>query len=144
MSTSPSVRGCRDERHGLGGDRVDGWGGAVLPGGAQMGAAMSVRWCPKEGQRLFIGVYPTGLVYADRFREVDGDYVRLAYLNYRTLELEFDGPQGRALKFEGAEELRREIEADARSMQGRRGELFPTSAAGQSILLGGAVVRSTV
>jgi hypothetical protein len=42
----------------------------------------------KEGQRIFIGCYPTGLVYSDRWVEKDGDYKRLAYLNYGTLKLE--------------------------------------------------------
>jgi hypothetical protein len=39
---------------------------------------------------LFIGKYPTGLVYANKRVEVAGDYKRLAYLNYRTLALEVD------------------------------------------------------
>ncbi len=40
-------------------------------------------------QRIFIGIYPAGIVYADRTVEVDGDYARLAFLPYSTLELEF-------------------------------------------------------
>jgi hypothetical protein len=39
---------------------------------------------------LFIGNYPTGIVYANKRVEVAGDYKRLAYLNYRTLALEVD------------------------------------------------------
>ena len=41
-----------------------------------------------SNKRLFIGVYPTGLVYADRQVQVAGDYKRLATLNYQTLILE--------------------------------------------------------
>lgn len=40
--------------------------------------------------RLFIGCYPTGLVYADRQVEEHGDYRRLAYLNYGTLKLDLE------------------------------------------------------
>lgn len=36
---------------------------------------------------LFIGVYPGGLVYADRGREEHGDYARVAFLDYGTLTL---------------------------------------------------------
>lgn len=39
---------------------------------------------------LFIGNFPTGLVYANKAKEIAGDYQRLAYLNYRTLQLEIE------------------------------------------------------
>ena len=39
-------------------------------------------------QRLVIGNYPEGIVYADHFVEEHGDYKRLAFLSYRTLTLE--------------------------------------------------------
>jgi hypothetical protein len=32
-------------------------------------------------QRLFIGGYPHGIIYADRPREVAGDYKRLGFLS---------------------------------------------------------------
>jgi hypothetical protein len=78
--------------------------------------------------RLFIGVYPTGIVYADRTREVRGDYARLAYLPFSSLELEImpNCPQG----------LRDQIIADAAAIQARRGEQYRISAAGQTITLG--------
>ena len=44
----------------------------------------------KNEDRLFIGCYPTGLVYADRGVEEHGDYKRLAYLNYATLEADLE------------------------------------------------------
>ncbi len=79
--------------------------------------------------RIFIGVYPEGLVYADRMREVGGDYARLAFLSYRTLELQFDA---------GCPEyIRPWITKDAAAMQARRGESFQISSCGQTVLLGG-------
>lgn len=38
--------------------------------------------------RIFAGIFPGGISYADRKREVNGDYKRLAFLPYDTLELE--------------------------------------------------------
>jgi len=79
-------------------------------------------------ERLFIGAYPTGLVYADRAVEVNHDYRRLAYLNYRTLapEYEQDIPP----------ELRALIESDVAQMQARAGQEYQVSTCGQTVLLG--------
>jgi hypothetical protein len=77
--------------------------------------------------RLFIGVYPAGLVYADRGREEHGDYARLAFLSYRTLTLDFSP---------GSEAFRAVIEAHAAKVQAKRGERFEVSTCGQSVLLG--------
>lgn len=79
--------------------------------------------------RLFIGVYPGGISYADRHREKDGDFARLAFLAYDTLQLkvEQDCPP----------DLRKRIEADAASVQARRGEMFQISTCGQTVMLGG-------
>ena len=38
-------------------------------------------------QRLFIGIYPAGVVYSDRNVVRNGDYKRLAFLSYATLRL---------------------------------------------------------
>lgn len=80
--------------------------------------------------RVFVGVFPTGIVYADRFVERDGDYRRLAFLPFSTLAIEVarDCPPA----------LRAEIEADAARIQARRGEEYPISASGQTIVLGGS------
>lgn len=91
-------------------------------------------WCaqPRGGrtmsEALFIGVYPTGLVYADRRRERNGDYVRAAYLNYRTLNLEVapDCPEG----------LLPNILAHARVIQQRIGEKFQIDQCGHTVVLG--------
>lgn len=81
--------------------------------------------------RLFCGVYPTGLVWSDRSQQKDGDYKRLAYQNFETLKLkiEEDCPG----------DLRALIEAQAADMVSKRGELFPLDACGHSVLLGGGV-----
>src|SRR5262245_36376077 len=78
--------------------------------------------------RIFIGVYPGGIVYADRKVERNGDYKRLAFLAYSTLELkiERDCPK----------KLRPIIEAFAAGVQARRGEAFAISASGQTVILG--------
>lgn len=43
-----------------------------------------------ENNRLFIGVYPGGIVYADRHNEEHGDYKRLAFLPYQGMELQVE------------------------------------------------------
>lgn len=78
--------------------------------------------------RLFSGVYPCGIVYADRHREKGGDYARLAFLPYDTLQLtiEVDCPA----------ELRALIEADAAAIQARSGQSYQVSTCGQTVMLG--------
>ena len=78
--------------------------------------------------RLFSGVYPCGIVYADRYREKGGDYARLAFLAYDTLQLrvEEDCPV----------ELRALIETDAAAIQAKRGQLYQVSTSGQTVMLG--------
>lgn len=78
--------------------------------------------------RVFIGLFPTGIVYADRFKEEHGDYKRLAYLNYETLRLEV-APNV-------PPELQNYIMADAGSY--KRGQRLQYSSSGQSIILGSA------
>lgn len=80
-------------------------------------------------QRLFIGTFPTGIAYADREREKNGDYVRLAFLPFRSLKLEFS-------KARMPPELRQEIDDHAFKIQSRRGELFQVSTSGQTVKLG--------
>jgi hypothetical protein len=78
--------------------------------------------------RLFIGVFPAGISYADRTVERHGDYKRLAFLSYATLRLviETDCPKG----------LRPAIVAHAATLQARKGEQFEVSTCGQTVLLG--------
>lgn len=79
-------------------------------------------------ERIFAGIYPEGIVYADRHRERGGDYVRLAFLSFGTLKLEIEK--------DCPEELRRRIVADAERIQARKGEAFQISTSGQTIALG--------
>lgn len=81
--------------------------------------------------RLFIGVFPTGISYADRAREKDGDWARVAFLGYADLVLtiEPDCPDC----------LRLEITEHAATLQRRRGEAFEVSTAGQTVTLGHAL-----
>lgn len=78
--------------------------------------------------RLFIGIFPGGIAYADRHREKNGDYARLAFLPYDTLQLEVEQ--------DCPTDLRTLIEADAEFIQSRRGELFQVSSCGQTVTLG--------
>ncbi len=78
--------------------------------------------------RLFVGVMPTGIVYADRSREVDGDYARCAFLPFDTLALEVAPKCPRDML--GA------IKADAATIIARRGEQFKISTSGHTVVLG--------
>lgn len=79
-------------------------------------------------ESIFAGVYPAGIVYADRKREEHGDYKRLAFLPFGSLILEIahDCPAN----------LWVEIEADAAKIIARRGEEYQISTCGQTVLLG--------
>ena len=79
--------------------------------------------------RLFAGVYPCGVVYADKQREKGGDYARCAFLSYSSLQLQIERDCPAV--------LRDEIIKDAAAIQARRGERFSISSCGQSVVLGG-------
>ena len=74
-----------------------------------------------DTERLFCGVQPCALVYADRGREREGDYVRLASLPYHTLALEWE--KGEPDKSVPASVIA-SIEADAKQMANRQGQRF--------------------
>ena len=79
-------------------------------------------------ERIFVGKFPCGLGFADRMTERDGDYARLAFLSYATLELEFDAkcPEG----------MKAWITEFAAKIQARKGEQYQISSSGQTITLG--------
>lgn len=78
-------------------------------------------------RRLFIGFYPEGIVYADRHVEEHGDYKKVAFLSYRTLELTlYDCPS----------ELKDDVISDANSYMNRAGEQINISTSGQKMTLG--------
>lgn len=78
-------------------------------------------------QRLFIGLFPAGISYADRARQQHGDYEKVAFLSYSSLELQVCCPRSPLLA---------EVQKHAASMQARYGEQFQVSEAGQTVLLG--------
>ncbi|MDP2000163.1 MAG: hypothetical protein Q8K22_11300 [Rhodoferax sp.] len=82
-----------------------------------------------ELDRLFIGIYPCGIVYADRLRDEHGDYARLAFLDFETLSLD--------IKAGCPTELQKRIKADAAIIQSKRGEQFQVSSSNQTVTLGG-------
>lgn len=71
---------------------------------------------PTIPDRLFCCCMPTGWVWSDREVEEHGDYRRLAYMNYGTLELD--------LEPRVPKELERRIMADAFELSQRRGERY--------------------
>ena len=83
--------------------------------------------------RLFIGIFPGGIVYADRERDEHGDYKRLAFLPYDTLALK--------LQPDCSTEFRPSIEEHAATIRDRRGQRFDLDACGScSVVLGDALV----
>jgi len=78
---------------------------------------------------LFRGVFPTGISYADRCHEVNGDYKKLAFLPFSTLELRFEK--------NCPEEFKSLITTHAAEIQAKRGEEYQVSESGQTVLLGG-------
>lgn len=87
----------------------------------------------KFSDRLFVGLMPAGIVYADRGREEHSDYKRIAFLSYHNLEF-------KAAKLSTASEADRELlrlaKSHAETIQARRGQQLQISTAGQSVTLG--------
>lgn len=92
----------------------------------QQQAIKQISW----SDRLFCGLYPTGIVYADSGRAGAGDYKRLAYLNYATLKLDLEPdclPEFKVL-----------IEADAELLRESQGTNYQI-AGNASVILGSAL-----
>lgn len=81
--------------------------------------------------RLFIYGCMTGICYCDRSRERAGDWIRLAILFEDNLQLVLEG--------DCPDEFKPLIEADAKSYQDRRGQLYEVSTSGQTVTLGYAL-----
>jgi len=79
--------------------------------------------------RLFVGVFSTGIGYADRTRERDDDFTRLAFLSFRSLELDVEP--------DCPDDLAAEIRAHAAGIQAMRGQDYRISTVGQTVRLGG-------
>ena len=82
-----------------------------------------------KDERLFIGVFSTGIGYADRTVEKDDDFARLAFLSFRSLDLE--------IEHDCPPYLAEEIRLHAATIQARRGEQYQVSTVGQTVTLGG-------
>jgi len=80
--------------------------------------------------RIFSGMYPTGIVWSDREVIEYNDYKRLAFLSYATLTLDIES--------DCPDFLRNEIIADAKRFQDKKGEYIEYMS-GQKILLGYAL-----
>jgi len=78
---------------------------------------------------LFIGIYPAGIVYADRTQEEHGDFKRLAFLDYGTLTL--------TVRHTCPADLKTRIEKDAAKIQAQRGQNFSIDSCGSFVVLGG-------
>lgn len=79
-------------------------------------------------ERLFTGVFPSGIGYADMAREVAGDFKKLAFLYFSTLTLEFEK--------NCPAEFRALICAHAAELQAKKGQPYPVSQSGQYVTLG--------
>ena len=78
--------------------------------------------------RLSIGLYPAGIVYADRKIEERGDYRRVGFLPYDTLVFQPHKVTDKGL----LDQARRH----AATIQAKRGERFQVSTVGQYVILG--------
>jgi hypothetical protein len=85
--------------------------------------------------RLFVGCFPAGISYADRSIEEHGDYKRVAFLPYRSLELEVSDPGSPLLPL---------VCEEAAKIQARRGEVFGISACGRADAAAGITSGQTV
>lgn len=103
------------------------------------GAKACKRVFMQANDALFIGVYPTGLVFSHRGLEKDGDYLRVGFMPYDTLELaeerwfsELD-PEIAAL-----------VREEVNDMKAKKGQLYPISSCNQTVLLGEAMTKQKV
>jgi len=78
--------------------------------------------------RLFCGVFPSGIVWSDRGVREHGDYRRLAFLDYAHLNLQ--------LSKGVPKHLEAEIRADAAEIIAKRGQRYDVSACRQYVILG--------
>lgn len=78
-------------------------------------------------ERLFIGIYPAGIVYADRAKEEHGDYRKIAFLPYDTLSLVVYVP---------GHDLLPDVETHAAIIAKRKGKKFATDKCGHYVTLG--------
>ena len=85
--------------------------------------------CATIPDRLFSGIYPGGIVYADRAIEERGDYKRVAFLSYDDLKLRIDDPGSPLLDT---------VKQWAANIQVKRGRAFRI-AGNASVILGSSL-----
>lgn len=81
--------------------------------------------------RLFIGIFPAGISYADKEREEHGEWLRLAFFDFATLQLQVGS--------KCSEEFEKIIRRDAAQIMRKAGEQYETSGCGQTVTLGHAL-----
>jgi hypothetical protein len=91
----------------------------------------------EPGAALFVGVMPAALVFAHRDIEKDGDYLRLGFLAYDTLEWKPEWPCAGELGDPLDPAIREAIEQEVASMRAKAGQDFRISSTGQMVRLGG-------
>lgn len=84
-----------------------------------------------HNERIFCGIRPTGILWADRKRLVGSDYATLAFLPFDTLELKLEADCPKALIAD--------IRSDAAVVQAKRGTFYRVSSTGKTVMLGGKV-----
>jgi hypothetical protein len=89
-----------------------------------------------SSQRLFMGITPTGISYADRQRERDGDYMKVAFLPFTSLRLQWEPGNH-------PPELIQAIREDSDRIIAMRGQPYEVSSSGQTVILGGERRRPT-
>lgn len=83
-------------------------------------------------KQLFIGTFPAGRSYADRWHVHNGDYKPLAFLAWDTLKLTIE--KGCPAKLAAI------IRDDAAQFQAMPGQQVKVSQCGQTVLLGSAIL----
>lgn len=82
---------------------------------------------------IFVGIFPGGLLYADRQQEVERDYKRIAFLCYETLEL--------TIEEDCPDHLAEDVREHAARLQAQRGLPFRISGCGKTVTLGAGLPR---
>ncbi len=105
--------------------------GLIHPNGRPVKTAKAAQTVPPKEKlawedRLFIGVYPAGLVFCDMGVLVNGDYKPLAFLGYDDITLEWE---------DGVSE-RWKARIEAHAAQYKAGDVMQVSTCGQTITWG--------
>ena len=77
---------------------------------------------------LFAGIYPTGIYYADKRREINGDYLNIGHIFFSDLKYE--------IKENCPKDIKPLVEKDIQRIIGMRGQQYNISGCGQMVTLG--------